>query len=189
MPQPEEDTVVGPWRRRSRRVAYENRWIEVLHDEVDRPDGSPGIYGVIHFRNVAIGVVAVGEDGRLLLVGQHRYALDRYSWELPEGGAPLDESPEEGARRELAEETGYTAGTIRELFRFTLSNSVTDESGVIYLATDLRAGTAAPEATEDLEVRWASVDEIIGEIDAGEIHDLMTVAGVSRYALELARGG
>jgi 8-oxo-dGTP pyrophosphatase MutT (NUDIX family) len=180
--------AVGPWRRRARRLVYENPWIEVRHDEVDRPDGSPGIYGVIHFRNAAIGIVTVGDDGRLLLVGQHRYPLDRYSWEIPEGGAPIGESPEAGARRELAEETGYEAGTIRELFRFTLSNSVTDEEGVIYLATGLRAGTASPDPTEDLALRWATLDEVIAEIDAGEIQDLMTIAGVARYALELALG-
>ena len=186
---PDPDSLprdVGPWRRRSRQVAYRNPWIELRHDEVDRPDGSPGIYGVVHYRNAAVGVVAVGTDGRLLLVGQHRYALDRYSWEIPEGGAPLDEDPLEGARRELAEETGFTAGSIRELFRFTLSNSVTDEVGVIYLATDLLAGEASPDPTEDLAVRWATLDEVLAEIDAGEIHDLMTIAGVCRYALGLS---
>ena len=181
--------AVGPWRRRSRTSAYANPWIEVHHDEVDRPDGSPGIYGVVHFRNAAVGVVAVDDDGRILLVGQHRYTLDRYSWEIPEGGSPLDEDPAAGVRRELAEETGYAAGSLRELFRFSLSNSVTDEVGVIYLATDLRAGTASPEPTEDLAIRWATLDEVLSEIDAGEIHDLMTIAGVTRYALELARGG
>ena len=186
MSQPEEPATVGPWRRRTRRVVYENPWIEVRHDEVDRPDGSDGIYGVIHFRNAAIGVVAVGDDGRLLLVGQHRYPLDRYSWEIPEGGAPLGESPEAGARRELAEETGYEAGNVRELFAFSLSNSVTDEVGVIYLATGLRAGTASPDPTEDLALRWATLEEVIAEIDAGEIQDLMTIAGVARYALELS---
>jgi len=185
MPEPEEPVVVGPWRRRSRRVAYENPWIRVDHDEVDRPDGSEGIYGVIHFENAAIGVVAVGDDGRLLLVGQHRYTFDAYSWELPEGGAPLGEDPEAGARRELAEETGFAAGSMRELFRFTLSNSVTDEAGVIYLATDLRPGVATPDPTEELAVRWATLDEVLAEIDAGQIQDLMTIAGVLRYALQL----
>jgi 8-oxo-dGTP pyrophosphatase MutT (NUDIX family) len=185
--EPEEPVHVGPWRRRTRRVAYENPWIRIDHDEVDRPDGSSGIYGVVHFENVAIGVVAVGGDGRLLLVGQHRYPLDRYSWEIPEGGAPLDESPEIGARRELAEETGYEAGTLRELFQFSLSNSVSDELGVIYLATDLREGIASPEPTEDLAIRWATLEQVVAEIDAGDIHDLMTIAGVTRYALEVAR--
>lgn len=180
--------AVGPWRRRSRTATYANDWIEVHHDEVDRPDGSPGIYGVVHFRNMAVGVVVVGDDGRLLLVGQHRYPLDRYSWEIPEGGAGPGEPPEEAARRELAEETGFAAGELRELARFSLSNSVTDETGVLYLATVLRPGVATPEATEDLAVRWATLAEVLAEIDTGEIHDLMTIAGVTRYALRAAAG-
>lgn len=178
---------VGPWRRRSRETAYANPWIEVWHDEVDRPDGSPGIYGVVHFRTAAVGVVAVREDGRVLLVGQHRYTLDRYSWEIPEGGADADEERLDGARRELREETGYHATDWRSLCRFSLSNSVTDETGEIFLATGLRPGPAAPEATEDLVVRWATLDEILAAIDDGEIHDAMTIAGVGRYALEVAR--
>lgn len=181
--------AVGPWIRRTRRAAYANPWIEVVHDEVDRPDGSPGIYGVVRFRNVAVGVVAVDEDGRILLVGQHRYTLDRYSWEIPEGGAPMDEDPELGARRELAEETGFVADEWRVLCRFSLSNSITDETGILYLATGLHAGTASPEPSEDLAVRWATLDEVLAGIDAGEVHDIMTIAGVTRYALELAQGG
>ena len=142
---PDDDAVpapvlrVGPWRRHSRTTAYRNPWIEVHHDEVDRPDGSPGIYGVVHFENAAVGVVAVDDDGRILLVGQHRYPLDEYSWEIPEGGA-APEAMLEGARRELREETGYEAETWRQLCRLSLSNSVTDERGALYLATGLRAG-------------------------------------------------
>jgi 8-oxo-dGTP pyrophosphatase MutT (NUDIX family) len=176
-------TAVGPWLRRSRETVYANPWIEVLHDEVDRPDGSPGIYGVVHFQNQAVGVVAVADDGRILLVGQHRYTLDEYSWEIPEGGAAPDESPEAGARRELAEETGFAADTWRELCRVSVSNSVTDERGVLYVATGLRAGAAAPEPSEELAVRWATLDEILADIDAGTIHDLLTVAAITRYAL------
>lgn len=180
---------IGPWRRRSRRSAYTNDWIEVLHDEVDRPDGSPGIYGVVHFRNRAAGVVAVGDDGRILLVGQHRYALDEYSWEIPEGGVGADEPLVDGARRELREETGYDATTWSRLARLTVSNSVTDERGELFLATGLIAGAAAPEPSEDLALRWATVDEVVAEIDAGEIHDAMTIAAVCRYALAIARAG
>lgn len=157
----------------------------MLHDEVDRPDGSPGIYGVVHFRSAAVGVLAVDAHGRILLVGQHRYTLDEWSWEIPEGGAPLDEDALEGARRELAEETGYTAGEWRELLRFSLSNSVTDERGVVYLATGLRPGPVSPEPTEALEVRWATLEAVLAAIDAGEVHDLITIAAVARYALGL----
>jgi 8-oxo-dGTP pyrophosphatase MutT (NUDIX family) len=178
---------VGPWQRRSRATAYANPWIEVYHDEVDRPDGSPGIYGVVHFRARAVGVVAVGEDGRLLLVGQHRYTLDEYSWEIPEGGVGPGEPLEAGARRELREETGYEATTWRQLCRLTVSNSVTDERGAIFLATGLQPGAATPEATEELALRWASLDAVLAEIEGGEIHDVITIAGVGRYATEAMR--
>jgi 8-oxo-dGTP pyrophosphatase MutT (NUDIX family) len=184
--EPQLPTPVGPWRRRARASAYANPWIELFHDAVDRPDGSPGIYGVVHFRNAAVGVVAVDDAGRILLVGQHRYPLDAYSWEIPEGGAPTDEPPLDGARRELAEETGYEAADWRELCRFSLSNSVTDERGVVFVASGLRAGLAAPEPSEELVVRWATLDEVLAEIDAGTIHDLITIAGVTRYALDVA---
>jgi 8-oxo-dGTP pyrophosphatase MutT (NUDIX family) len=177
--------VVGPWRRRSRRIAYENPWLQVFHDEVDRPDGSPGIYGVVHFRTQAVGVVAVGDDGRLLLVGQHRYTLDEYSWEIPEGGVDEGESLVDGARRELREETGYDATAWRQLCRITLSNSVTDERGALFLAEGLVPGEAAPEATEELVLRWATLDEVFAEIAAGGIHDVMTIAAVGAWAATL----
>lgn len=177
----------GPWRRRTRVTAYANPWIDVYHDEVDRPDGSPGIYGVVHFHNRAVGVVAVADDGRLLLVGQHRYSLDAYSWEIPEGGAGPGESLEDGAGRELREETGFAAAHWRRLCRMSVSNSVTDETGALFLATGLQPGPATPDATEDLALRWATLDEVMAEIDSGEIHDLMTIAAVSRYALEVAK--
>lgn len=184
--EPSPPVPVGPWRRRTRRTAYENAWVEVFHDDVDRPDGSPGIYGVVHFRTRAVGVVALGEDGRVLLVGQHRYTLDRYSWEIPEGGVDEGETMEAGARRELREETGYEADDWRPLFGFTTSNSVTDEQGEMYIATGLHPGDASPEATEEIEVRWATLDEIQSLIAQGEIHDLMTIAAIQRYQLGLA---
>jgi 8-oxo-dGTP pyrophosphatase MutT (NUDIX family) len=182
-----EPVRVGPWRRRSRRVAYENPWIEVWHDEVDRPDGGTGIYGTVHFRSRAVGVVAVGDDGRILLVGQHRYPLDEYSWEIPEGGVGDGESLEDGCRRELREETGYDAASWRELCRLSLSNSVTDERGALFIAEGLTAGEATPDATEDLALRWATLDEVLGEIASGAIHDLLTIAAIGLYAANLAR--
>ncbi len=177
----------NPWRRVARRLAYENAWIQIHHDDVIRPDGEPGIYGVVHFRNRAIGVVPLDtERDQVLLVGQFRYPLDRYSWELPEGGGRFDESPEEAARRELAEETGYSGGTWRELCRCDLSNSVTDEVAVIYAATDLEAGTAAPEGTEQLEIRWVPFDDAMAMVARGDIGDAMTIIGLQAIALERA---
>lgn len=179
----------NPWQRRSRRLAYENPWIQLYHDEVVRPDGQPGIYGVVHFRHRAIGVVPLDtERDRVLLVGQFRYTLDRYSWEIPEGGGRFDESPEEAARRELAEETGYAGGTWRELCRCDLSNSVTDEAAVLFVATDLVAGTATPEGTEEIEMRWVAFDEALAMIARGEIADAMTIIGLQAAALERAAG-
>jgi 8-oxo-dGTP pyrophosphatase MutT (NUDIX family) len=166
----------NPWRRVSRRIAYENPWIEIRHDDVIRPDGKPGIYGVVHFRHYATGVVPLDEaTDRVLLVGQWRYALDRYSWEIPEGGADFDEDPEDAARRELAEETGYSGGTWRLICQADLSNSVSDEVAYAYLATDLVPGKAAPEPTEDLQLRWVQFDEALAMIERSEIRDALTI--------------
>jgi ADP-ribose diphosphatase len=181
-PPDESSATIGPWRRWSRRLAYENAWIQVHHDEVTRPDGRPGIYGVVHFRTRAVGMVAIDEQDRVVLVGQFRYALGHYSWEIPEGGVPFDEDPLEGARRELREETGISAATWREIGRFDLSNSITDETGIIYLATDLTDGEAEPDGTEDLELRRVPFDEVIRMMERGEIRDAMSQLGLERVA-------
>lgn len=175
--------MTSPWRRTSRRIAYENPWLTVWHDEVIRPDGQPGIYGVVHFANVAVGVVVLDAHDRVLLVGQHRYALDHYSWEIPEGGVPDGETPIDGARRELREETGVEAETWHELGRIHLSNSVTDESGVLYLATGVTHGAAAPDGTEQLEVQWVPFEQALAMTLDGRITDAMSVTGIQRVAL------
>jgi 8-oxo-dGTP pyrophosphatase MutT (NUDIX family) len=179
-------TESNPWRRVSRRVAYENPWIEILHDDVIRPDGKPGIYGVVHFRHLAIGVVPMDAQDRVLLVGQFRYTMDHYSWEVPEGGGDFDEEPEAAARRELVEETGYRGGKWRELCRAELSNSVTDEATIMFVATDLEAGAASPEGTEQIQMRWVQFGEAMAMIRRGEIRDAMTILALQQVALERA---
>ena len=181
-------TPNGPWTRRSRRIAYENPWVTVWHDEVTRPDGSPGIYGVVHFANLAAGVLVLDENDRVLLVGQHRYPLDEYAWEIPEGGVPSGETAIEGARRELREETGVEATEWRELARVHLSNSVSDEVAVLFVATGLTHGIATPDATEDLEVQWLPFEAVLEMTLDGRISDAMTVIAVERYALLRATG-
>ena len=178
----------NPWQRLSRTVAYQNPWVVVYHDEVVRPDGHPGVYGVVHFRNRAVGVVALDDAGRVLLVGQYRYTLSAYSWEIPEGGAPEDEGLVEAAARELAEETGCTADRWELLLRAHLSNSVSDEEAVCYLATGLTAGAAEPEGTERLQVRWVPFAEALAMTARGEITDALSVLGLQRVAL-LRLGG
>ena len=180
---------VGPWTRRTRRTAYDNPWVTIWHDEVDRPDGSPGIYGVVHFANLAVGAVVLDDDDRVLLVGQHRYPLDAYSWELPEGGVPAGESPLDGARRELLEETGVDADEWREIVRFHLSNSVSDESGVIFAARATTRGAPSPEPSEDLAVRWVPFEEALAMTSDGRVTDAMTIMGLQAVALERAAAG
>jgi 8-oxo-dGTP pyrophosphatase MutT (NUDIX family) len=183
-PQPADPApTANPWTRLSRDLAYENPWIKVYHDRVLRPDGRPGIYGVVHYRNRAVGAVVLDEQDRVLLVGQYRYTLDVYSWEIPEGGAPAGEDLLRAAQRELLEETGYTAGGWQELVRVHLSNSVSDEEAVIFLARDPRPGDARPEPTELLQVKWVPFETTLHMTYHGQITDAMSVLGLQRLAL------
>ena len=169
-----------PWLTRTTREVYVNPWIRVREDEVTRPDGAPGIYGVVELRSTALGVVPVFPDATTVLVGQHRYPLGEWSWEIPEGGGALDREPQAEIARELREETGLTARRWTALGPVTTSNSVTDERGLLWLGEDLMEGTADPEPTEVL-VPWRLplADAVAMALD-GRIPDAMSVVGLLR---------
>ena len=171
----------NPWQTVSSRSVYENPWVAVREDKVIRPDGEPGIYGVVHFKNRAVGVLAV-EDGHIYLVGQYRYTLDSYSWEIPEGGCPEDEDPLEAARRELVEETGLRATRWEKMGEAHLSNSVTDEHAVWFLATELSQGTRSPEGTEKLQLRRVRLAEALDLALSGGITDALSLLAIFHYA-------
>lgn len=183
------ESPVGSWQRHQRQMVYGNDWITVYHDDVARPNGSAGIYGVVHYVNIAVGVVAIDAHDRVALVGQHRYTIDELSWEIPEGGSPRDEEPLAGAQRELREETGLTAATWQPIGRFHLSNSISDEEAFLFLATDLTPGESSPDETEDLVLRWVPFDEVVVMMATGEITDAMSVMGLQRVALQRAASG
>lgn len=178
----------GPWLVHDETIAFANPWIEIRDQAVTQPDGSAGRYGVVHFRNRAIGILAIDDAGRVPIVGQHRFALDRYSWELPEGGAPLDEDPRAGAMRELREETGFEAAHWAEFGRFDTSNSVTDESAVCFLAWGLSAGAPEPDPTEVFAYETVPFAALHNRVLAGEISDSLTIVMVLKAAA-LARAG
>lgn len=176
---------VGGWQRLTSKLAYENPWIAVFHEEVKTPKGTDGIYGVVHFKGTAVGVVPIDDAGNTWLVRQSRYTLNDFTWEIPEGGAKEDEPTLHCAQRELEEEVGLRATEWRELLRMHLSNSVTDESGVIYVARGLSSCAQNLEPTEDIQVRKLPLQQAIDMVLSGEITDALSVAALLRLALEL----
>ena len=179
-----------PWKAGPERVAFENAWIRVSDQEAIAPTGRSARYGLVRFKNLAVAVLPLHDDGSVTLVGQHRFPNADYSWELPEGGAPLDEDPLEGAKRELAEETGLAAAEWREVLRAQLSNSVTDERMIGYLATGLTEATETPKAddTEALTLVRAPFREALDAAMAGCLPDMLTVAMLLR-GYHMAREG
>ena len=172
------------WKRHSTRVVFENDWLRVREDEVTNPGGGENLYGHVQFKNTAVAILPIDADGNTRLVGQTRYTLDAYSWELPMGGVPKGEDPLGGAQRELLEETGLSAANWTEMMRLHLSNSITDEVGIAYLATGLTEGEMAHEETEDITVRTLPVKDAVTMAMTGEITDALSVATLLRYALE-----
>ena len=173
----------NPWTTLSGEVKYENKWIKVTEYQVINPGGGSGIYGKIHYKNIGIGILPLDEDDNTWLVGQYRYTLNEFHWELPEGGGPLHEDSLEAAKRELKEETGIMAKRWTRLLTVNPSNSTTDEVGILYLAEDLSFGYTELEETEaDLKLRKISLRDAIAMVDSGEITDTLTMLGLMKMA-------
>jgi len=170
----------GPWQQLSSQEVYDNPWIALSHQQVLTPAGEKGIYGVIHFKNIAVGIIPVDSEANTWLVKQFRYPLEKYSWEIPEGGCPESEVPLATAKRELMEETGLAAEEWTELMVMDLSNSVSDERAVVFVAEQLTEGTANPEGTEDIESRKLALSEALKMVFSGEITDAISVAALMR---------
>ncbi len=173
----------NPWETLSSELKYDNKWISLTEHLVKHEKAGKGIYGVVHFKNIAIGILPVDEEGNTWLVGQYRYPLKTYSWEIPEGGGPLDVDPLVSAKRELKEETGMEAKDWSVFLETDLSNSATDEKSIIYLARGLSFGEAHPEDDERLTVKKISLKEALNQVLKGEIRDAITVAALLKWGL------
>jgi len=185
-----QSVIIGPWQLHYSENVYENPWLRLEHHEVTTPGNTPGIYGKVCFKNRAVGVIPVDEQGYTWLVGQYRYPLQAYSWEIPEGGCPLGSSAPAAALRELAEETGLRAAALHSLMTLHTSNSCTDEVAELYVARGLTLGESAPEPCEELEVRRLPLTEVIDMALSGEITDAISVAALLKlHALLLKYEG
>ena len=172
----------NPWKTLKTTEVYDNPWIHIDEHNVINPSGNPGIYGTIHFKNLACGIIPLDDDDTTWIVGQYRYALDRYSWEIPMGGVAVGTDPLTGAQRELKEETGLTAAQWKKILEVDLSNSVTDETGVVFVAEGLTRGEPDFEETEQLEIRELPFDDLVRMVIDGQISDLLSVAGILKLA-------
>lgn len=176
-------TERSPWQVHEARVVYDNPWIQVREDRVTTPAGTPGRYGVVHMKHLALGVVVLDDEMNTWLVGQWRHTLNAYSWEIPEGGGAAHEDPLAAIQRELREETGLEADEWSFLMDLHTSNSVTDEAAKLYLARKIRtAGAPSPEDTEELRVRRLPFAEALAMVERGDITDAISVAGILRVA-------
>jgi 8-oxo-dGTP pyrophosphatase MutT (NUDIX family) len=172
----------NPWKTITRKKIYENPWISLEEHDVIIPSGKKGIYGKIFFKNKALGIIPLDQEGNTWLVGQYRYTLDEYSWEIPMGGGPLGQDILESAKRELKEETGLIAKKWEKIMRIHTTNSVTDEEGFVFLAEDLTQGETEFEETEQLQILKLPLTEAIQKVMDGEITDAISIAGLLKVA-------
>jgi 8-oxo-dGTP pyrophosphatase MutT (NUDIX family) len=182
------DTTKNPWTILSETQVYDNDWISVSEFDVINPNGGKGIYGKVHFKNRAIGVLPLDENMDTYLVGQYRFPLQAYSWEIPEGGGMQSEEPLAAAKRELIEETGLVANEWKQVLIMHLSNSITDEYAVIFLARDLEQRAPMPEETEKLVVKKLPFEEAYRMVQKGLITDAMSVAVIQKVKLMMLEG-
>ncbi len=170
------------WKKLGSRVVYDNPWITVYEDHVVNPGGGENQYGYVHFKNKAVAIVPLDDEGNTWLVGQDRYTLGTYSWEVPMGGAALDEEPIDAAKRELTEETGLSAAKWTNIMHLHTSNSITDEEGFVFLAENLSKGEPEFEETEKLEIRKLSLNHALEMVNRGQITDAISVAAILKIA-------
>lgn len=172
----------NPWKTKSKKEIYDNPWIRLEEHQVVIPSGKDGIYGKVFFKNKALGIVPLDDEGYTWLVGQFRYTLNEYSWEIPMGGGPLGTDVLESAQRELKEETGLSAEKWTNIMKIHTSNSVTDEEGFVFLAEGLTQGETEFEETEQLQILRLPLSEAVEKVMNGEITDSISIAGLLKVA-------
>lgn len=183
-----EQNHLNTWKTLSSELIYESPWIALNKHQTINPAGNPAVYSVVNFKNKAIGILPLSDDGYTWLVGQWRYPLKQYSWEIPEGGGPLGEVPLDTAVRELKEETGIVARKFEEIMQMHLSNSVSDEHAFVFLATGLSFEDAEPEESEDLAIKKVHINEAFEMVMNGEITDSISVAAIFKVKYLLDNG-
>jgi 8-oxo-dGTP pyrophosphatase MutT (NUDIX family) len=177
------DENKNPFKKIEEKIVYENKWITVKHADIITPKNTNGIYGTVHFKNYAIGIIPIDKNGYTYLVGQYRFALENYSWEIPEGGGPLNEDILNSAKRELQEEVGFFAQKWTKIAELNTSNSVTDEVGIIFVAQDLEQTNTAHEETEELQIKKIHLSDAIDWALNGKIKDAIALIGLLKLKI------
>jgi len=183
-----KDNPKNPWKTLSSEVKYDNSWIKVTEHQTINADGGDGIYGVVHYKNIAIGIIPLDEDYNTWLVGQYRYPLQQYSWEICEGGGLQSDDVLDSAKRELLEELGIKGSKWTKIMDMHLSNSVSDEKGVIYITKELSYHNPEPEEGEILQLKKLPFNEVYQMVMDGELSDSLTVAGILKTKLLIDKG-